>query len=179
MYYLEKLSTAEQTKPEILQQLLNIWEKSVRATHHFLQETDILELKILVADYLENVPLWVMHQDSKINSNITSSRENNKSDPNEPAAPIKPAKNLVAFMSVAQRKIEMLFVSPDHFRKKLGQQLIQYAFEHLHAEFVDVNEQNPKALAFYEHYGFKVYKRSTHDDQGRPFPILKLHKRFS
>ena len=40
--------------------LLNIWQRSVRATHHFLQESDIEELLPQLRDnYLPAVELWV------------------------------------------------------------------------------------------------------------------------
>ena len=37
-----------------------------------------------------------------------------------------------------------------------------------------VNEQNPLAKVFYEHVGFRVYKRSDSDEQGNPYPILYM-----
>ena len=40
--------------------------------------------------------------------------------------------------------------------------------------FVDVNEQNPGALAFYKKHGFEIASRDEYDDAGRPFPILHL-----
>ncbi|WP_037152126.1 hypothetical protein [Rhizobium freirei] len=40
---------------------------------------------------------------------------------------------------------------------------------------VDVNAQNPEAIGFYEGLGFKVTSRSELNDQGRPYPILRLH----
>ena len=39
---------------------------------------------------------------------------------------------------------------------------------------MDVNEQNPGAYHFYKRMGFTVYERSETDDQGNPFPILRL-----
>ncbi len=39
---------------------------------------------------------------------------------------------------------------------------------------IDVNEQNPHAVAVYEHWGFRPYQRTEHDDQGNPFPIIKM-----
>ena len=41
-----------------------------------------------------------------------------------------------------------------------------------------VNEDNPQARGFYEHMGFKIYKRSPLDEQGNLYPILymKLEK---
>ena len=37
-----------------------------------------------------------------------------------------------------------------------------------------VNEQNPQAIGFYEHLGFKVYKRTDNDEQGNPYPLLYM-----
>ena len=37
-----------------------------------------------------------------------------------------------------------------------------------------MNEQNPQALGFYERLGFRPYKRTELDEQGRPFPLLYL-----
>jgi putative acetyltransferase len=39
---------------------------------------------------------------------------------------------------------------------------------------VDVNEQNPEAVAFYLALGFHVVGRSATDAEGRPFPLLRL-----
>ncbi len=52
--------------------------------------------------------------------------------------------------------------------------LLQYAIEQLGVTKVDVNEQNPQAVGFYEHMGFKVVSRSPLDDMGKPFPILHM-----
>ena len=42
---------------------------------------------------------------------------------------------------------------------------------------VDVNEQNPEAVKFYEAMGFVVAERSPLDDQGRPFPLLRMKEK--
>ena len=39
---------------------------------------------------------------------------------------------------------------------------------------VDVNEQNPRAHAFYRRYGFVDVGRSEVDSAGRPFPLLHM-----
>ncbi|OUQ22794.1 GNAT family N-acetyltransferase [Lachnoclostridium sp. An131] len=38
-----------------------------------------------------------------------------------------------------------------------------------------VNEQNPQARGFYEHMGFRVYRRTDLDEQGNPYPILYMN----
>ena len=42
---------------------------------------------------------------------------------------------------------------------------------------LDVNEQNPEAIAFYTRRGFEVIGRSETDDAGRPYPLLHMRKR--
>jgi len=48
-------------RPDDREQLLELWERSVRATHHFLAETHIVGLRPLVADELssEAIDWWV------------------------------------------------------------------------------------------------------------------------
>lgn len=41
---------------------------------------------------------------------------------------------------------------------------------------VTVNEQNPQAVGFYEYMGFKTYKRTDHDEEGNPYPLLYMKK---
>ena len=35
-------------------------------------------------------------------------------------------------------------------------------------------EENPKARKFYEHTGFKAYKRTELDEEGKPYPLLYM-----
>lgn len=129
--------------------LLEIWERSVRATHHFLAEKDIQELRVLVRDQaLANLDLWVLtHQDV-------------------PAG----------FMGMDGNHIEALFVDPSHHRKGYGSLLLHHA-ESMHAELLlSVNEQNPAARHFYEQMGFTIVERSEVDGQGRPFPLLHMRR---
>lgn len=37
-----------------------------------------------------------------------------------------------------------------------------------------MNEQNPDAVGFYEHLGFRTYKRTELDEEGRPYPLLYM-----
>lgn len=130
--------------------IIRIWEASVRATHNFLQEAYIEELKPLILhEYLSAVDLFVI--------------EDEKS-------------RIQGFIGVSKKNIEMLFIDPAHFRMGLGKKLISFAVKQLGAEKVDVNEQNPNARGFYEAIGFKVVNRSPVDKQGKPYPILHMKR---
>lgn len=135
-----------------IEKLLHIWEYSVKATHLFLKENDIAMLLPQAKSGIEEVDKLII--------------ANGKSG--EP----------LGFMGVANSKIEMLFISPEHFGRGIGTLLLNYAVNVLGTNFVDVNEQNQQALGFYKHSGFEVYDRSETDEQGNPFPILhmKLNK---
>ncbi len=132
--------------------LLQIWEQSVRASHHFLNETQIDQIKTLIIQhhYFDHVELFhVEHQ-----------------------------QHIAGFVGVAYDKIEMLFVAPEFFRTGIGSTLLQHSLS-LGIKTVDVNEQNPDALAFYLHHGFEQIARSELDAEGNPFPILHLKHKAS
>ncbi len=138
----------ERATPADHAELLAVWEASVRATHHFLAEADIQELKPLILhEYFAMVALFCLRGESG---------------------------GILAFMGVAQNRLEMLFVRPDAFRQGLGARLARHATGELGVREVDVNEQNPGALAFYQRLGFTVAGRSGLDGQGRAFPLLHL-----
>ena len=80
----------------------------------------------------------------------------------------------VAFMGIEDSTLEMLFISPEERGKGLGKRLIQYGIKTYAVERVAVNEQNPQAKGFYEHMGFRVYKRTDLDEQGNPYPLLYM-----
>lgn len=142
------LHEATSRPEELINQLLTVWEESVRATHSFLTEEDIRQIATDVPAALGGIPHLIIAR-------------------NEASAP-------VAFMGIEGRKLEMLFVSPEERGKGTGTQLLQYSVEQYAVNEVCVNEQNPQALGFYEHMGFRIYKRTEHDEQGNPFPLLYM-----
>lgn len=82
----------------------------------------------------------------------------------------------IGFAGIADDKLEMLFLSPDYFQQGIGYKMISTAIQDYQIKYVDVNEQNPKALKFYLRQGFTIFKRSPVDSDNRPFPILHLKK---
>lgn len=134
-------------RPEALMgTLLSVWESSVRATHDFLSEQDIILLRPEVLNALRHVPVLLVALEEE---------------------------NPVAFLGMDDDSVEMLFVDAA-FRGFGAGSLLMHAALKRGARRVDVNEQNPQALGFYLHMGFIVNGRSPEDGQGRPFPILHL-----
>lgn len=145
-----EIKTATDRTSKFIAELLDVWEASVRATHHFLVEKDIHSIKPHVQQGFIEIRELVYTVDEK--------------------------ESISGFMGVENEKIEMLFIHPAHRGKGLGRKFVSYALNILKASFVDVNEQNIQGIGFYEHMGFKVISRSPLDEFGNPFPILHMKK---
>ena len=68
----------------------------------------------------------------------------------------------------------MLFISSKMINKGYGRTLIEYGIKNLNLNKVDVNEDNIKALKFYEKMGFKFKSRSSKDDFGKDYAIIHM-----
>lgn len=129
-------------------ELVEVWEASVRSTHHFLTEKDIQFFKPLVRDkYIPAVESYIIRNEQN---------------------------RIAAFMGLSDELIEMLFVHPEEQGKGYGKRLIEFAIYNKHIFKVDVNEQNEKATSFYLNRGFDITGRDETDSSGNPFPILHL-----
>ena len=137
----------EQADAGDYQALIALWEASVRATHHFLQEADIIALKPLILEhYFAAVDLVCARGEEEI----------------------------AGFCGVHDGNIEMLFIAPEARGSGVGRLLVAHAIQRQGARRVDVNEQNAQALGFYQHLGFEVTGRSPLDGQGKPYPLLHM-----
>lgn len=131
----------------LLDTLTDVWNESVRTSHHFLSEQDIDNIKPYVGMALREVKhLIVIYHDRQPEG----------------------------FMGIQDNKIEMLFLSPGNIGQGWGSHLIDLAICTYGVTKVDVNEQNKTALNFYLHKGFNVTGRDALDEQGNPFPILHM-----
>lgn len=143
-----KIIEAAERDPLLVDRLTELWESSVRATHLFLSDGEIDGIKAYVPQALKEVPhLLVLEKED-----------------GTPAA----------FMGIDGKKVEMLFVSAEERGTGLGKRLMEYAIESYSVNELAVNEQNPAAKGFYEHMGFYVYQRTSHDGQGNPYPLLYM-----
>ena len=133
----------ENDYPEIIQ----VWEQSVRATHHFLPEDYLQEVKALLPDIFPAVSIYIFENDQY---------------------------GIEGFLGVANDKIEMLFIHPGRRGQGIGGLLTQFAIEELKTDKVDVNEQNEQAVGFYQRMGFVISGRTDRDGMGRPYPLLQM-----
>lgn len=133
---------------ELRDELISVWDKSVRSSHHFLSEVDLDYYRPRIRDiYFDAVDLFVIKKT-----------------------------NVVAFMGVSEDMVEMLFVLPSEQGRGYGSALLNYAFDVMHIRKVDVNEQNTEAYRFYINHGYHVVARDDVDAEGKPFPIVHLER---
>ena len=138
----------DERSSELIRRLLAVWEGSARATHAFLSEDDISEIREYVPGALRQVERLFIAQD-------------------DVGCPL-------AFMEVEADRLEMLFVEADMRSVGLGGRLLKIGVGDLGVRELTVNEQNPQSVGFYEHFGFEMYRRTDTDEQGRPFPLLYM-----
>ncbi len=55
-----KIITVKDRSKELIEDLTNVWEKSVRASHLFLKEAEIIEIKEFIPQALQAVPTLVI-----------------------------------------------------------------------------------------------------------------------
>ena len=87
-----------QQRTNILPILLEIWEDSVRTTHHFLSDAEVNQIKEYVPQALTEVKHLIIVED-------------------ETGTP-------VAFMGTQDHRLEMLFISSKERGKGIGKQLL-------------------------------------------------------
>ena len=143
-----KICEIQDRNPELLTDLLDIWESSVRATHLFLSDAEIKSIKKNVPQAMENAEhLTVAADDSG---------------------------KATAFMGISGERLEMLFVSSEARGTGIGKRLLLHGIQNHGIREVTVNKQNPQAIGFYEHMGFEAYKRTDFDEDGNPYPLLYM-----
>ena len=120
-----KIYEIQTRTPQLIEELMSVWEASVRATHLFLSDAEVKSIKEYVPQALKDVEHLVVAE----------------------------SKKSVAFMGTQNGRLEMLFISPKERGKGIGKKLLQYGFQNYGITEVTVNEQNPQAVGFYERMG--------------------------
>ncbi|HYC75281.1 acetyltransferase [Brevundimonas sp.] len=126
---------------------LEIWRRAVAATHDFVSASDLTRIDGIVVDWLATSRPWV-HVDE--------------------------TDTAVGFMALTGAHVDALFVDPARHGAGVGRALIAHARTLHGALTVDVNEQNARAVGFYERLGFQRTGRSPTDGLGMPYPLLHM-----
>ena len=117
-----RIIEVEERIPFLRDQLLKVWENSVRATHLFLSDAEIKDIKKYVPQALREVTHLLIAEDE--------------------------TGNPIAFMGVDGARLEMLFVAPEERGKGIGKNLLRNGIERYAIRELTVNEQNPQAREF-------------------------------
>lgn len=145
-----KILEIKEKDSTLIQNLLNVWESSVKATHLFLSDDEIKNIKQYVPRAILEIPILVVAKNE--------------------------AGNPIGFMGISDKSLEMLFIEDKSRGFGIGKMLLNYGMENYSVNNLTVNEQNPLAQGFYEHMGFRVYKRTELDEQGNASPLLYMKK---
>ncbi|WP_223607044.1 GNAT family N-acetyltransferase [Chryseobacterium sp. OSA05B] len=127
--------------------IMEIWESAVLATHDFLAEEDFNYFKeVIPREYLPHLEVYLLLENCQAEG----------------------------FASVAEGNLEMLFIHNEVRGKGYGKKLYKFMKEITGLTKVDVNEQNPQAIGFYEKMGFTQIGRSEKDGSGKDYPIIHM-----
>lgn len=130
------------------ERLIDIWQRSVRATHDFVEPEDFVFYRdMLRQERFRSVEVMVSRDEDE---------------------------KITGFIGLDGPHIDVLFIDPDYFGQGLGRTLLQYAVRERGCRTVDVNESNTGALGFYLKQGFRIVGRDKTDPCGKPYPILHL-----
>ncbi len=92
-----RIIQSKKRPPLLIKKLLKVWESSVKATHLFLSNNEIQNIKKSVLQALKNISHLIVLE-------------------NENEIP-------VAFMGIEKQKLEMLFVLPEEMGKGYGKKI--------------------------------------------------------
>ena len=134
----------------LIAELTNLWERSIKTSHHFLNLKEIEKIKQYVPNELRKVAkLFVAIEKSNV---------------------------LLAFIGIKDDMIQMLFVDDKYVRKGIGSKLVDYVIDNYDIKYVEVNVDNLIAHKFYLNKGFKDLKRKEYDDYNDPYPIIIMKR---
>lgn len=133
----------------VINELLNLWERSVLHTHTFLKTDSIDDFRPYVRKALKSVNhLYVAYHRYKS----------------------------VAFMGIEGENIEMLFVDPNCLRQGIGRNMVDIAIGEHQVQYVEVNKQNKAAHRFYKKMRFIDSEYHNEDAYGNPYPIIGMRQ---
>ena len=127
-------------------ELTRIWKAAVEATHGFVSPEEIAGWEPRIAsEFLPSCEVIV----------ATSGDD-----------------SPLGFIGLSGGSLEMLFVDPADHGRGVGRALVEHLQAGTPELTVEVNEENPGAVAFYERLGFEITGRSDLDSEGNPHPLL-------
>lgn len=133
-----------------LEPCLDIWRRASRAGHPFLATEELVGDEVLVRDvYMPMAETWVAAEEGE---------------------------TVIGFIALLEAFIGGLFVAPERHGEGVGRALVLHAADICGDLGVEVYEANNAARLFYSRLGFTETGRRESDDNGRPFPLIWMHR---
>lgn len=131
-----------------MQKLTKIWEDGARVTHKDLNQKEIAKMRDEIQSHIKN------------SQNLLIAYQSYASNP-------------LGFIATQDDEITMLFIAPQHFRKKLGKSLIKEAYTRYLHHFTHIRVGSIEyALPFYESLGFEKDKSPKHEQDDMLIPLI-------
>jgi putative acetyltransferase len=140
--------TFRASRPSDADQIYAVWHASVTATHDFLTEADF--------------------------RNICESERRDYLPANLATVAVVVDDRVIGFMEHTSAEITSLFIGPAFQARGLGRAFMRLANSWSSSLDVTVNAQNAQAVGFYEAMGFVAFASAPLDEDGRPYPILRM-----
>ena len=137
-------------KEEDLDKILRVWYKAQALAHPFLDSSFVEKVKKDMRElYIPNSETWVYEETGIV----------------------------VGFIGMMENEIGGLFVLPNHHSKGVGTQLVSFVKEFNDELEVEVFKENKIGRAFYDKYGFEVFKELLDDNSGHVVLRMRFKKR--
>lgn len=129
--------------------LTDLWERSARSSHAFMDDDEFVELKPHIRDLLlPSMDVWVAELEGE----------------------------MLGFVGARGEHVELLYVAPEAQGKGIGPQLLAQLAEGEGPRSVEVYADNVVGLGFYLSQGFRETRRNPVDAAGRAFAIVHLER---
>ncbi len=137
-------------KPTETVVVTNIWERSVRKTHHWYAP----EAERVISVFRKSILKFLTPDNTVV---------------------LEDNGQIVGMTTVYNNKVDMLFIDGDCLHKGYGTTLLNYMIHEKKLHHLDVYEANTVARQFYTKMGFtKIIGRQETDEKGFPYPVLNL-----
>ena len=129
--------------------LTDLWERSARSSHAFMDDEEFVELKPRIRDLLlPSMDVWVAESEG-----VT-----------------------LGFVGARAEHVELLYIAPEAQGKGIGPQLLAQVTGGTGPRSVEVYADNAVGLGFYLSQGFRETRRDPTDGAGRGFAIVHLER---
>ena len=129
--------------------IIEVWYQASAVAHPFLSAPFLAQEADNIRNiYLPNTKTWVYELDGQI----------------------------VGFIGMIDNEVGAIFINPQHHRKGIGQQLMNWVAQMHEALEVEVFKANAIGRAFYQKYGFTFLKEGFHEPSQQAILRLRFER---